>query len=359
MGKSMKIAALMTALTTCAALGLSPLGAANAWAQDSTAENDRAIALMATDPAGARAILEPLAAAGDAEAMNNLAVLIGNDGPDWSGDPLRAEALQEAAIKGGSKVAALNVALRLLTDPQGDHARAIILLKMADTNGKLKTATAYPWGRAYLFGWGVERDLARGVAYLEQADAGGSFASDIHFLLGRAYDNGWGVTPDPVRAYTHMRASADDGDERAQWQTGMMLLQGDGVAADAVEAYRYVTMSAENGHIDGMNSRAVMLALGQGVEKDPAAAREWYAAAADQRSAHAMRALGGMYLTGEGGEQAPALGIAMLELAAEAGDPQAPKALAMATDLRAELRTAIDAAKAEWIARVGKPDPAR
>ena len=355
----MKTVALITALTACAALGLSSLGTASAWAQDSTADNDRAVEMMATDPVGARAMLEPLAAAGDAEAMNNLAVLIGNDGPDWTGDPVRAEALQEAAIKGGSKVAALNVALRLLTDPKGDHARAIILLKMADTNEMLKTATAYPWGRAYLFGWGVERDLARGVAYLEQADDGGSFASDIHFLLGRAYDNSWGVTPDPVRAYTHMRAAADDGDERAQWQTGMMMLQGEGVAPDAVEAYRYVKLSAENGHIDGMNSRAVMLALGQGVGQDPAAARDWYAAAADQRSAHAMRALGGMYLTGEGGDAAPALGIAMLELAAEAGDPQAPKALAMVRDLSAELRADIDAAKAEWIATIGKPDPAR
>lgn len=53
------------------------------------------------------------------------------------------------------------------------------------------------------------------------------------------------------------------------------------------------------------NDRAVeMMALGQGVEKDPAAARDWYAAAAEQRSA-------------------------------------------------------IDAAKAEWIATIGKPDPAR
>lgn len=351
MGGSMKIAVLMIAC----ALGVTPIGAATAWAQDTTTENDRAIALMETDPAGARAILEPLAAAGDAEAMNNLAVLIGHDGPDWMADSARAEELQEAAVRGGSKVAALNVALRLLTEPKGQHARAIMLLKMADTNEKLKTATAYPWGRAYLFGWGVERDMARGVAYLEQADADGSFAGDINFLLGRAYDNGWGVTPDPVRAYGYMRAAADAGDRRAQWQAGMMLLQGDGVAANAMEAFRYVKLSAENGHVDGMNSLAVMLALGQGVEKDEAAAREWYAAAAELGSAHAMRALGGMYLVGEGGEPAPALGVAMLELAAEAGDPQAPKILSMVTDLVVEQRAMIDAAKADWVAALGKP----
>jgi len=351
----MKIAALMTALALC----LSPLGAGGAWAQDIESENDRAIALMETDPGAARAILEPLAAAGDTEAMNTLAVLIGHDGPDWKGDPARAEALQEAAVKGGSKVAALNVALRILTEPQGDHARAIMLLKIADRNAQLKVATAYPWGRAYLFGWGVERDMARGVAYLEEADAGGSFGGDINFLLGRAYDNGWGVTPDPARAYGHMRAAADAGDRRAQWQTGMMLLNGDGVAANEAEAYRYVKMSAENGHIDGMNSHAVMLALGQGVAKDEAAARDWYAAAAELGSAHALRALGGMYLVGEGGEASPVLGVAMLELAAEAGDPLAPKVLDMAKDTAVEQRAAIDVAKAEWVAAIGRPRTAQ
>ena len=67
------------------------------------------------------------------------------------------------------------------------------------------------------------------------------------------------------------------------------------------------------------NDRAVeMMALGQGVEKDPAAARDWYAAAAELRSA-----------------------------------------LSMVKDLSADLRADIDAAKAEWIATIGKPDPAR
>lgn len=70
-----------------------------------------------------------------------------------------------------------------------------------------------------------------------------------------------------------------------------------------------------------------------------------------------MRGLGGMLLSDEGGEPAPALGIALLELAEEAGDPIAPQILGFVEDAREELRAEIDAARADWIAAVGLPDP--
>lgn len=352
----MKLAACVTVLA------LALMGAGPAIAQDDAAgRRDQALAMVNDDPVGARAILEELTQAGDAEAMNALAALVEYDSDQWKGDPARANALREDALRGGSKAAALNIALRIMLDSGGDHARGIELLRLAETDERLRPVASYGLGRAFLFGWGVERDMAKGVEHLETflaSNAGTSdFLVDTHFLLGRAYRNGWDVKVDARRAYRHFLYAADEGDPRAQWNVGMMLLQGEGVRKNEESAYRYVKLSAEAGHIDGMTSHAVMLALGQGVEIDAAAAREWYMAAAEEGSAHAMRGLGGMLLSDEGGEPDPALGIALLELAAEAGDELAPRILAFAEDMAEELRDEIDEARSDWLAAVGPPDP--
>jgi len=351
----MKLAAFVTVLAFVL------LGAGPVLAQEGESRLDQALGMINDDPVGARAILEEMSKAGDAEAMNALAGLVEYDNDNWPGDPARASELREDALRGGSKAAALNIALRIMMDADSDHARGIQLLQLADSEEKLRPVANYGWGRAYLFGWGVATDMAKGVghfqAFLDSNMGSGAFVVDSHFLLGRAYRNGWDVEVDAPRAYSHFAIASAQGDPRAQWNVGMMLLTGEGVEKDEAEAYRHVRMSAEGGHLDGMTSHAVMLALGQGVEVDAAAAREWYHAAAELGSAHATRGLGGMLLSNEGGDPDPALGIALLELAEEAGDPIAPQILDFVEDALEELRAEIDAARAEWLTAVGPPDP--
>lgn len=351
----MKPAAFVTVLA------FALVSAGPALAQQTDDRLDAAIALVNEDPVGARAIVEQLAQAGDVEAMNALAGLIENETDDWQAEPERADQLREAALRGGSKAAALNIALRIMMDSDADHARGIQLLQLADGEEKLRDVANYGWGRAYLFGWGVATDMAKGVghfeAFLDSNMGSGAFVVDSHFLLGRAYRNGWDVEVDAPRAYGHFVIASEQGDPRAQWNVGMMLLTGEGVAKNEAEAYRHVRLSAEAGHLDGMTSHAVMLALGQGVEVDAKAARDWYWAAAQLGSAHALRGLGGMLLSDEGGDPDPALGIALLELAAEAGDPVAPQILGFVEEAAEELRADVDAARAEWLAAVGPPDP--
>lgn len=356
----MKPASILMALAL-AALCAGPALAQVKLTPDEEAAFDRALEMMADDPAGARALVEPLANKGDGEALNFLAMLIQYGGPDWEPDSARADELREQAVKAGSEAAALNIAIGLMMDSNADHDRAVELLKMADTDESLRTLTAFCWGRAHLFGWGVDRDMARGVAYLETFISGGAsdesaLASEANFLLGRAYRNGWDVEIDHARAFSHFIVSADLGDPRAQWNAGMMLLEGEGVAADEHEAYRYVQMAAEAEHIDGMISLAVMLALGQGVDVDAATAREWYFKAAQRGSAHALRGLGMMLVVGEGGDASPALGFAMLRLAAEAGEEHAASLLSrIQNDMPSELD--ITRAQAKWVSDHGKPDP--
>lgn len=152
------------------------------------------------------------------------------------------------------------------------------------------------------------------------------------------------------------RAAADAGDAEAQWTLGMMLLNGEGGPADPVEARRYVRMAAEQGLLEGQISMAVMLALGQGGPVDAVQARVWYGRAAEQGSAHALRGLGMMLVVGEGGPEEPDLGRAYLEMAFEAGDENA--AILIGVFDREGFpfsRAAVDKAKADWIARRGRP----
>jgi uncharacterized protein len=350
-------------ILTIAALAVSGLAVGMAAAQGSAAYEKayaRAMELANTDRAAAVAVLEPLAKAGDGEALNALAMLVEVDGPGWKGDPERANALREEAVKHGSSTAALNLALRTIEGPEADPARTIELLKLADKDANLADITPYLWGRLYLFGAGVERDMTRGVDLLDRFVAKGKGDGGMmvyaNYLLGRAYDNGWGVEVSEDAAYFHMRAAADGGDERAQWYAAMMLLNGAGVAQDEVEAYRLVALSSEQDYMAALISRAVMLAMGQGVTEDDAEARNWYRVAAQRGSAHALRSLGGMLARGEGGPVDGAQGLAMLELAAEAGDEIAPEMIErLAPTLRLK-RGDIDMARTAWLVKHGPPD---
>jgi TPR repeat protein len=318
---------------------------------------DDALELLTRDTAAGLAALEALAANGEPEAMNVVAGLI-IDPPAESAiepDPARAIALWERALARGSVGARLNYGTRLLlNDDPTDDARAVAMLR--ETEGDLIPLAAYPLGRAYLFGQGVEQDLERGSRLMMIAVEAAPGNFDAQFLLGRAYLNGWGIPVDDPAAYRHLKIAADGGDPRAQWNVGMALLNGDGVTANPDLAQAYVRAAAEGGDVAGMVSMAVMLALGQGGEPDPAQARQWYRRAAETGSAHALRGLGSMLLTGEGGRVDGVTGAAYLDLAAKAGDEHAPALQRAFTEQIAALdQGAVEAAKAAWLREYGIP----
>ncbi len=117
-----------------------------------------ALELLRTDPSAAVAALEPLVAAGDPEAAASLASALEFTG----GDPERSERLWAQALRDGSQNARLNIGLRrLMNDDPADDAEAIGWLEGLDA--KYRPAAAYPLGRAYLFGAGVQQDLKKGT----------------------------------------------------------------------------------------------------------------------------------------------------------------------------------------------------
>lgn len=164
------------------------------------------------------------------------------------------------------------------------------------------------------------------------------------------------ASPDPAAERQALLRAADAGNAAAQWELGMMLLNGRGGPADAVGARRQVRRSAEAGYVNGQISYAVMLALGQGGPTDEPEARVWYQRAAEQGSAHALRGLGAMLLVGQGGAADPILGMAYIELAAEAGDEMAGVLMERLRSQGVRFdRIAVDKAKAEWVGRRGYP----
>ncbi len=318
---------------------------------------DDALDLLTRDRTAGLAALETLVAAGEPEAMSVVAGFI-YDPPEGSAitpDPVRAVALWERAIAGGSLSAPLNYGTNLMfNDDPSDDAQAVGILHQVQ--GDLVPLAAYPLGRAYLLGSGVEQDLERGSRLMETAVEATPTNIDARFLLGRAYQNGWGIPVNNAAAYRHMKVAADGDDARAQWHVGMMLLEGRGVTANPVLAHAYVRASAEGGYVSGMISMAVMLAVGQGVEPDPVQARQWYRRAAENGSAHALRGLAGMLLSGEGGRVDTVTGAAYLDLAVKAGDTIAPRLQqAFAREIAAADRGAVEAAKAAWLRQYGAP----
>lgn len=319
----------------------------------------QAIALAERDPAGALAMMRQAASTGDAEAINALGVfrMQGVGAPADLDEGMR---LWEQAASKGSKGAQVNLGRLYLTDGEsGNDAKGYALVAPLLDDPKVRPAVLYPAGRALIFGLGAPADLARGMALLVESAPYEENNADAMFLLGRGYQNGWGgLKTDNRLATSYFRKSAELGDQRAQWQYGMALLEGLGTPVNAREAWRWVKASADQGYINGMTSAAVMLAIGQGVAEDDVQARAWYEKAARAGSTHAMGSLAMMVMTGEGGPADDVLGQAYLELALAAGGER-PRAMMSRFGITPtpEQRQRIDRIKADWKRTAQPLDP--
>lgn len=314
-------------------------------------------AFQRKDYAQARRIAEELAAKGDPEAINGLAVLVGQ-GVGAPPDPERAQQLMARAIAAGSIGAKLNMARALAVGPdQSQWPRALILLQEVAKEPRLAPATHYPLGRMMIFNDPSPEALRQGVEHLKQAAEFEPTNADAQFLAGRAYQAGWGGSErDPAKAFTHFLAAGKLGDGRALRNVGLARLNGEGAPKDPTAAFADFKSAAGLGNVEAMIDVAVMLVTGEGVASDPSQARDWYRKAAGLGSAHALRGLGAMLYFGEGGTSDPVLGRAYLELAADAGDALAVRvAQERFRELSAADRAAVDRAKADWLAAHSAP----
>ena len=103
------------------------------------------------------------------------------------------------------------------------------------------------------------------------------------------------------KVLAEIRAGADKGDAKAQYELGRAFFSGTlGVAKDEAEAVKWFRKAAEQNVADAQFSLGVCYAIGQGVTKDDAEAVKWFRKAAEQNLADAQYNLGVCYDSGEG-----------------------------------------------------------
>lgn len=110
-----------------------------------------------------------------------------------------------------------------------------------------------------------------------------------------AYESG-----DFVTAAREWRTQAEQGNEVAQFNLGLMYERGEGVTQDFQEAVRWYRLSAAQGEAVAQSHLGGMYRDGEGVLQDYREALKWFRMAASQGYATAQASLGAMYATGRG-----------------------------------------------------------
>lgn len=124
---------------------------------------------------------------------------------------------------------------------------------------------------------------------------------------------------------------AIDGDASAQYNLGVMYMNGTGVLQDYKEAVKWYRLSAEQGNALGQYNLGVMYMNGIGVPQDYKEAVRWYRMSAEQGDAMAQYNLGVMYKNGEGVLQDYKESYAWSSLAKANGKELAEKILGIVT----------------------------
>ena len=128
------------------------------------------------------------------------------------------------------------------------------------------------------------------------------------------------VTPQVV---AETKASAEQGDAKAQYYLGDMYEYGEGVPEDDAVAVKWYTKAAEQGHAKAQYNLGVMYDNGTGVPEDDAVAVKWFTKVAEQGLAEAQYNLGVMYANGDGVPEDDAMAYMWWNLASAQGDNDA------------------------------------
>ena len=152
---------------------------------------------------------------------------------------------------------------------------------------------------------------------------------------------------DYATALEEWQPLAEQGDATAQYNLGLMYVEGKGVPQDDAEAMRWYRKAAEQGLADAQTNLGTMYDQGKGVPQDDAEAMRWYRKAAEQGYADAQTNLGTMYAQGNGVPKDYVHAYVWYNLAAAQGDEHAINN----RDVVRELMTATQIAEAQKLSR--------
>ena len=138
---------------------------------------------------------------------------------------------------------------------------------------------------------------AAAEAFQKSADKGNP---EAQFNLGLMYLNGQGVAQDYQQALSLLTKLAEQGNARAQVNLARMYAKGKGVVANYGKAIPWFTKAADQGYADAQYSLGLLYVSGTGTQRDYRLARELLQKAADQNNASAQYQLGLIYFKGKG-----------------------------------------------------------
>lgn len=121
-----------------------------------------------------------------------------------------------------------------------------------------------------------------------------------------------------------LKKKAEKGDAQAQYNLGLMYVQGDGVVQDYREAAKWCRMAAEQGKAEAQFVLGILYVNGsEAIDKNLQVGMKWLELAAEQGVAEAQVALGGLYYTGEDVAKNNHEALKWFRLAAENGNSDA------------------------------------
>jgi uncharacterized protein len=147
------------------------------------------------------------------------------------------------------------------------------------------------------------------------------------FDLGLIYYKGKGVPQDYAEAAGWYRKAAEQGYAKAQSNLGDLYFRGLGVPRNYSMAVYWSQKAADQGDVKGEAGLGYLYFYGAGLRQDYTQAAFWYRKAAANGEVAAQDALGYMYLHGQGVQQDRTEAVCWYRKAAVQGDPDAEQAL--------------------------------
>jgi len=174
--------------------------------------------------------------------------------------------------------------------------------------------------------------------------------------LGLMYLQGNGVDRNPGQAAGWLEKSANSGMPNAQYEVALLYQQGLGVRRNMKSAHRWFQKAAQQGHVRAQYELGTLYAEGKGTRRDYAEAARWFSRASREGLAEAHYSLGQIYENGLGVDRDQRKAAAYYRSALAAGSTLAAGKLARLEPALKELSRKNDAAKLESELTVAAPE---
>lgn len=130
----------------------------------------------------------------------------------------------------------------------------------------------------------IKAQINLAIRYYRGAD--GNYENENNILVYKGAGD-----PDFIQAAYWFQKAANQGDETAQHQLGLMYKDGEGVSKDYVKAVHWFRKAAMQKDASSQHMLGMMYYLGWGVEQNYGKATEWLRKAADQGYSMSINAL--------------------------------------------------------------------